>query len=67
MAEQIISPETDEDAKVAIEFVNKAKAYHETTMERLKEFENRIQDFRNQIIKLREQYETQCPIKSNQA
>ncbi len=67
MAEQIISPETDEDAKVAVEFVNKALAYHETTMERLKEFEGRVQDFRNQIIKLREQYETQFPVKSNQA
>ncbi len=67
MAEQIISPETDEDAKVAVEFVSKAIAYHGTTMERLKEFEGRVQDFRNQIIKLREQYETQSPVKSNQA
>ena len=67
MAEQIISPETDEDAKVAVEFVSKAITYHATTMEKLKEFEGRVQDIRNQIIKLREQYETQCPAKSNQA
>lgn len=67
MAEQIISPETDEDAKVAVEFVSKAITYHATTMEKLKEFEGRVQDIRNQIIKLREQYETQCPAKSSQA
>ena len=35
-------------------------------MEKLKQFEIRVQDFRNRIIQLKEQYENQCPGKVNQ-